>query len=106
MIIGKLKYNINRNLYLKLIKYEISKNIDTYKKLIKNILSLYTKEQIDNAINSIVISGNNIFCPTSGINGRILRSLEYGTNNTKAYHIITISTDKVLKEVKGYESII
>jgi hypothetical protein len=106
MIIANLNIVPNRLWYLKIIKYEIKKSVDTYSQLLKGILSIFSKDQINEAIDSIYLIGTSIFCPTSGLNGQILRALEYGTNNNKSYHLISYSTRKVLKEVKGYEYVI
>ena len=88
------------------IKHEIKETFKSYKQLLKGITALFTDEQIQEAINSISMVGTSVFCPTTGLNGQILRALEYGTNNNKSYHIISYSTRKVLKEVKGYEYVI
>lgn len=106
MIIANLNIVRNRLIYLRLVKHEIKETYKAYKKLLKGILSIFTEEQINEAIESISLVGTSIFCPTTGINGQILRALEYGTNNNKAYHLITYSSRKVLKEVKGYEYVI
>lgn len=106
MIIASLNNVYNRIIYLRLIKYEIKKTIKTYKYLLKNIISLYSEDDIEEAIESITLVGTDVFCPTTGLNGQILRSLEYGTATNKSYHIISYSTRKVLKEVKGYEYVI
>ena len=106
MIIASLNNVYNRIIYLRLIKYEIKKTIKTYKYLLKNIISLYNEDDIEEAIESITLVGTDVFCPTTGLNGQILRSLEYGTATNKSYHIISYSTRKVLKEVKGYEYVI
>lgn len=106
MIIANLSSINNRQLYLKLIKYEIRKTIKAYSSLLKGIMSVFNEEQIEEAIDSINIVGKSIFCPTNGLNGQILRALEYGTNNNKSCHIISFSVKKVLKEVKGYEHVI
>jgi hypothetical protein len=103
MILANLNIVYNRLIYLRLIKYEIKKTFKAYKHLLTGILNIYNENQVDEAINSITLVGTSVFCPTTGINGQILRAIEYGTANTKAYHIITYSTRKVLKEVKGYE---
>lgn len=103
MILANISIVTNKNLYVKLIRYEIKKNIKTFSKVLKNLLNRYTEEDIDNALESIKLIGNSIFCPTSGKYGQLLRALEYGTNDTKACHILTYSTNKVLKEVNCYE---
>lgn len=106
MIIANLNIVHNRLIYLRLIKHEIKETFKSYKQLLKGITTLFTDEQIQEAINSISMVGTSVFCPTTGLNGQILRALEYGTNNNKSYHIISYSTRKVLKEVKGYEYVI
>lgn len=103
MILANISEVINKKLYLKLIKYEIKKTIKAYSRIINNILKMYSEDDIDNAIDTIELIGMNIYCPTSGKYGRLLRALEYGTNDTKACHILTYSTNKVLKEVSGHE---
>jgi len=106
MIITSLSMVYNRLVYLRLIKHEIKQTYKAYKHLLKGILSLFDEDQIMEAIESISLVGTSIFCPTTGLNGQILRALEYGTQNNKSYHIITYSTRKILKEVKGYEYVI
>lgn len=106
MILANLNIVRNRLIYLRLIKHEIKKTFKAYKNLLKGITSLYDEEQIQEAIESISMVGTSVFCPTTGLNGQILRALEYGTSTNKSYHIITYSTRKVLKEVKGYEYVI
>ena len=106
MIIASLNLYGNKLIYLRLVKYEIKKTYKTYLPLLKGIIGNYKESDIEEAINSITLVGTNIFCPTTGKSGQILRALEYGTYNNKSYHIISYSTRKVLKEVKGYEFVI
>lgn len=106
MIIADLSIVHNRLIYLRLIKHEILETYRTYKNLLKNIISLYDEKQIKEAINSISMVGTSVFCPTTGLNGQILRALEYGTSTNKSYHIISYSARKILKEVRGYEYVI
>ena len=106
MIIAYIRNSHFRNMYINLIKSEIRKQVKTYSRNIQNIINAYSLKLIDQAIDSIYLVGNSIFCPTSGLNGQILRSLEYGTNNTKAYHIITHATKSIIKEVDTSEYVI
>lgn len=99
MIIAHIKNSNLRNMYLNLVKSEIRRLLKVYSKNIKNITAMYSSNLIEQAIDGIYLVGNSIFCPTSGLNGQILRSLEYGTNSTKAYHIITQATKSIFKEV-------
>ena len=106
MIIANLSIVQIHLIYLRLIKHEIKETIKTYKHLLKGILSVFDEDQVNEAVESITLVGTSIFCPTTGLNGQILRALEYGTNNNKSYHIVSYSTRKILKEVKGYEYVI
>ena len=106
MNIAYLGKNPNKNLYLNLIKNEIKKTFRVYKKLLKSLIDLYEEDTIYNAIDSIYLIGNSIYCPTDGLNGKILRTLEYGASHIKSYHILSYSTKKVLKEVNNNEPII
>lgn len=88
-----------RPMYLNLLKFYIEKQVRLYKSLLQGILNTYTEDEILNAIDSIHLVGKYVFMPTSGLNGQILRALEYGTNNTKSYNIITQATKTFEKEV-------
>lgn len=104
MIIARIPISKNNRVYLSLIKYELKKNIKKYKKSLKNILDLYPEKQIEDIIdNSIIMHNNYIFCQTDGLSGKVLRSLEYGTYNNKSLKLITLSVNKILKEVNLYE---
>ena len=71
--------------------------INKYPNLIKELYTLYTEEQVNTALDSgITVAGNYLFMRTSGLSGKILRTLEYGTNRIKALHIITQATRAVV----------
>ena len=103
MIIADLSKVISRTVYLKIIKHEIKESFRHYKPLLKGILSLYTEEEIEQAIDSIYLVGKQVFAPTTRRNGQILRALEYGTSNNKSYKILSISVRKIMKEVDNNE---
>lgn len=99
MYIANLSTIKNRETYLNLIKYTIRSLVDEYSNKLQSLFNLYTTKQIDDAINTIVLVGNKVFCPTVGTSGKILRILEYGDNQTNSYKILTQSTRKVLREI-------
>ena len=105
MILDKIEYQINTQLYLKVLKSKLIHNIVSYKPLLKNIINQYKEQNIYRAVDTIYIDGQIIFCPTGGIYGQILRALEYGTSSTKAYHLISQTNKNLLKEVRN-ESIV
>lgn len=106
MILARLKSKAFTKLYLRLIKAEIKETTNTMKPLLNEVYSTFGENKINNAIKKIYINGKNIICPVSGNEGQILRALEYGTGKTKALHIISIATRKILKETGNYEFII
>ncbi len=79
------------------IQDELRNKILEYKTTLKDILDLYPEEDIDRAItNGIRRAGNKIFMQTAGEEGRILRSLEFGTGTVKALHLVTLATRAVI----------
>lgn len=64
---------------------------------LKDFFKTYSDEDIKEAITTgIRRAGNKVFMQTSGNIGKILRSLEYGTNTTKALHIVSLATRAVI----------
>ena len=98
MIIADIgQYGALRGYVINLIQEIVRRLIRENKHNLTEILTLYSEEEIDNAIErGIRRAGNKIFVQTSGGIGQILRSLEYGTGKTKALHILTLAVRKVI----------
>jgi hypothetical protein len=98
MIIADIgQYGALRGYVINLIQEIVRKLIRENRHNLTEILNLYSEEEINNAIElGIRRAGNKVFVQTSGGMGRILRSLEYGTGNTKALHILTLAARKVI----------
>ena len=101
MIFADLSDYKNKITILNIIKKKILILIKMYTKQLEPILQNYSDDQIERSVDSISLAGNKIFCPTTNLEGRILRSIEYGTGQTKAYNIISMAIKKVLLEVKA-----
>ena len=102
MIIAQIpNYGFNKWLaraYVKVIRETVRNMINKYDALLKRFREIYSNDEINKAIDSIQIINGNVFIPTTGINGTILRALEYGTSYMKSYKIISIAVREVLKE--------
>ncbi len=106
MILARLKTKAFIKLYTRLIKAEVKENTNKFKPLLVEVYSTFGENKVNNAINKIYSNGKNIVCPVSGNEGQILRALEYGTGKTRALHIISLSTRKIIKESGNYEFVI
>lgn len=90
-------YQALKGFVINLIQQTLRNNLITYQDKLKELYSLYGEEDINRAIQyGIRRAGNKVYVQTYGLDGRILRSLEYGTGRTKAYHLITKSVRKVI----------
>lgn len=101
MFLYRFGPNINPLPFISLLKDNVFKEIMLYRRLlVDDLLKKYTKEDIENIIDKgLCIVGNSIWMITSGQEGQFLRAIEYGTGNSKAYHIVTNALRKTLKEV-------
>lgn len=104
MILARLLYRGNGQIYLNVLKEKIRILVKIYKPVLSEIINQYTEEKIYKAIDTIYISNGIIFCPTSGFYGQVLRALEYGTGKNKSYHLLSQAVKSLKREVGVYES--
>lgn len=90
-----LKYLVAQ--LVSVIEYYFSQREKDYKQLLR----LYSKEEIFDAISSIFISGKAVYAPTDGKNGKILRYLEYGGNGVKSYKLLSKASRIISRKVNG-----
>ena len=98
MIVADIgRYQALKGYVVSLIQQELELQISYNKHNLVELFNLYSEKEIKNAISKgIRRAGNSVFIQTSGGIGRILRSLEYGAAGTKALHLITKATRKVI----------
>lgn len=91
------RYQALKGYVIKAIQDTLREKLIDYRNKLDEIFTLYSKEDIDNAISyGILRTGNSVYMQTDGEYGKILRSLEYGTGRTKALHLVTQSVRKVI----------
>lgn len=102
MILATVPFNLQgkwlTRMYIKLIRESVREFVNTYDTLLINFYKIYSKEAVNEAIDNITVINGNIFIPTQGLQGEILRALEYGTSYMKAYKLISIAIRKVTRE--------
>ena len=82
-----------------IIEYYFNQREKDYEQLMR----LYSKEEIFDAISSIFVSGKAVYAPTDGKNGKILRYLEYGGNGVKSYKLLSKASRIISRKVNGDE---
>ena len=93
--------NINaiHDTIVKTIKAQFLLYKDDYKYLIK----IYNEDNIYSAISDIYFNDKDksFYAPVSGINGQILRMLEYGGVQTKAHKLLSKVSRIISRKVNG-----
>lgn len=84
---------------ISIIEYYFNQREKDYEQLLR----LYDKEEILEAISSLFISGKAVYAPTDGKNGKILRYLEYGGSGIKAYKLLSRASRIISRKVNGDE---
>ncbi len=91
------QYQALKGYVIELTQKELKREILENQHNLVNFNTLFTEKEINNAITfGIRRTGNMVFMQTDGLNGQILRALEYGTSNTKALHLVTKAIRKVI----------
>lgn len=83
---------------LKSIKSSIKLHFIAFKKDYDYLLSIYSEEEIYEAIDAIYYKDYAIFAPITGQYGKILRYLEYGGQNVKQRKLLSKVSRKVSEE--------
>ena len=82
-----------------IIEYYFTQREKDYEQLLR----LYSKEEIIDAISSIFISGKAVYAPVNGKNGKILRYLEYGGSGVKSHKLLSKASRIISRKVNGDE---
>lgn len=91
------QYQALKGFVIELTQKELKRELLENQHNLTNFNTLFTEKEINNAITfGIRRAGNMVFMQTNGLNGQILRALEYGTSNTKALHLVTRAIRKVI----------
>lgn len=84
---------------ISIVEYYFNQREKDYEQLLR----LYSKEEILDAISSIFISGKAVYAPTDGKNGKILRYLEYGGSGVKSHKLLSKASRIISRKVNGDE---
>ena len=72
-----------------------------YKNDYEYMIKIYGEDNIFNAIASIYYENHSFYSPVAGINGQILRMLEYGGTKTKAHKLLSKVSRIISRKVDG-----
>ena len=103
MKLFSVNFKVGRDIILKKFTKSVKSLLIIHKNNYINLYSMYTEEEIEDAINSIYYIDDAFYAPVSGKNGMILRYLEYGGPQMKSLKLLSRASRVISRRLDGDE---